>query len=174
MRRTLQTADIALSDLIKKRNVDVKVDGGWQATEFPQFDFSRVDPEYPTKQGPYAFTRSAVLQRGQTVLRALYRRPERVVVVVSHSGFLRTAITSKQFGNADYRVYDFDEHVEPTTIDGVKIQYKLIERYETDSKGGGMGWSEIGHFGITTEDFPLMDPIKRSPDEVVDEVAELQ
>lgn len=30
MRRTLQTADIGLSDLIKKRKVDVKLDGGWQ------------------------------------------------------------------------------------------------------------------------------------------------
>lgn len=30
MRRTLQTADIALNDLIKKRKVDVKLDGGWQ------------------------------------------------------------------------------------------------------------------------------------------------
>lgn len=32
MRRTLQTADIALNDLIKKRKVDVKLDGGWQGT----------------------------------------------------------------------------------------------------------------------------------------------
>ncbi|TID27390.1 phosphoglycerate mutase-like protein [Venturia nashicola] len=190
MRRTLQTADIALSDLIKKQKVDVKLDGGWQETsdmpcdtgsplptisaEFPQFDFSKVDPGYPTKQGPYAFTRSAVLQRGQTVLRSLHRRPERVIIVVSHSGFLRTAVTSKQFGNADYRIYDFDEHVEPKTVDGVEIKYRLKERYETDSKGGGMGWSEIGHFGITDEDFPLIDPIKRGPDEVVDEVPELQ
>jgi hypothetical protein len=30
MRRTLQTADIALNDLIKKQKVDVKLDGGWQ------------------------------------------------------------------------------------------------------------------------------------------------
>ncbi|KAE9992748.1 hypothetical protein EG327_007824 [Venturia inaequalis] len=190
MRRTLQTADIALSHWIKMRKVGVKLDGGWQETsdkpcdtgsplatiaaEFPQFDFTKVDPGYPTKEGPYAFTRSAVLQRGQTVLRSLYRRPERVIAVVSHSGFLRTAVTSKQFGNADYRIYDFDDHVEPKTVDGVEIKYKLKERYETDSKGGGMGWSEIGHFGITDDDFPLIDPVKRGPDEVVDEVPELQ
>jgi broad specificity phosphatase PhoE len=30
MRRTLQTANIALGELIKKRKVDVKLDGGWQ------------------------------------------------------------------------------------------------------------------------------------------------
>jgi hypothetical protein len=144
------------------------------AAEFPQFDFSKVDPVYPTKDGPYAFTRRAVLQRGQTVLRSLYRRPERVIAVVSHSGFLRTAVTNKQFGNADYRIYDFDENVEPKTVDGVKIKFKLKERAQTDLKGGGMGWSEIGHRGITDEDFPLLDPLKRSPDEVVDEVPELE
>lgn len=142
--------------------------------EFPQFDFSKVDPAYPTKEGPYAFTRSAVLQRGQTVLRSLYRRPERVIAVVSHSGFLRTAITNKQFGNADYRIYDFEDNIEPKIVDGVEIKFKLKERVETDLKGGGMGWSEVGHHGITDEDFPLADPVKRGPEEVVDEVPELQ
>lgn len=34
MKRTLQTADIALGELVKKRKVDVKLDGGWQGESF--------------------------------------------------------------------------------------------------------------------------------------------
>jgi hypothetical protein len=144
------------------------------AAEFPQFDFSKLDSAYPTKSGPYAFTRRAVLQRGQTVLRSLHRRPERVIAVVSHSGFLRTAVTNKQFGNADYRIFDFEETFEPKTVDGVEIRFRLKERDETDLKGGGMGWSEVGHHGITENDFPLAEPVLRESSEIVDEVPELQ
>ena len=83
-------------------------------------------------------------------------------------------MTNKQFGNADYRIYDFEEHVEPKTVDGVEIKYRLKERDQTDLKGGGMGWSEVGHHGITENDFPLTNPVTRGPDEVVDEVPELR
>lgn len=62
---------------------------------FPAIDFSSVDPTYPSKSAhtPYAFTRSAVVGRGQTCLKNLYNRKEKVIAVVSHSGFLRCAVS---------------------------------------------------------------------------------
>lgn len=102
------------------------------AKEFPHLDFSHVDPVYPDKTSSagnaYAFTRQAVLARGQRCLAALAKRPEKVIAVVSHSAFLRTAVCSMQFANADYRVFDF-------TGDGNKIQ----EWKATEELGGGMG-----------------------------------
>ncbi|KAJ4347655.1 hypothetical protein N0V95_005228 [Ascochyta clinopodiicola] len=65
--------------------------------EFAHCDFSTVDLSFPDKKrdrsnNPYAFTQKAVLARGQTCLRALYQRSEKVIAVVSHAGFLRTAV----------------------------------------------------------------------------------
>ena len=84
------------------------------AAEFPAFDFSAVDPLYPDKTtdvatNPYAFTRTAILARGQKCLEMLYARPEKVIAVVSHSGFLRAAICHRRFANADWRVFDFED-----------------------------------------------------------------
>jgi len=42
-------------------------------------------------------------------LEDLYIRPEQVIIVVSHSGFLRQGVTGCWFDNADYRVFDFEE-----------------------------------------------------------------
>lgn len=132
--------------------------------EFPNFDFSVVDPLYPDKTtnlsaNPYAFTRRAIVARGQTCLKALYSRPEKVIAVVSHSGFMRTAICNRRFFNADWRVFDFDEEKmkqskkrgEGVNGDGM---YLLKEWKETEGKGGGMGRSDAGIFGILPTDFP--------------------
>jgi hypothetical protein len=48
-----------------------------------------------------------VLERGKLAIQDLSTRPESVIFVVSHSGFLRTAITGRFFFNSDYRVYNF-------------------------------------------------------------------
>lgn len=61
------------------------------------------------------------------------------MIVVSHSGFLRTAVAGRWFANADYRVFDFvsregKDEEEP---------YRLVEWDLTKGKGG-MGRSEEG------------------------------
>ncbi|KAF1845899.1 phosphoglycerate mutase-like protein [Cucurbitaria berberidis CBS 394.84] len=170
MRRTLQTATIGLDWLIKK-GVKVIPDAGWQETadkpcdtgspleqmkkEFPQYDFSSVDPSYPDKttdleNNPYAFTQKAILARGQTCLEDLYSRPEKVIAVVSHSGFLRTAVCNRMFFNADWRVFNFDEGA----MEKKPGQFILKESEETEKKGGGMGRSDVGVFGVVEGDFP--------------------
>lgn len=177
-RRTLQTATIGLDFLIKK-GVPVQPDAGWQensdkpcdtgssldviAKEFPQYDFSNVDRRFPDKtsdikNNPYAFTKKAIVARGQTCLEKLYTRPEKVIAVVSHSGFLRTAVSNRSYFNADWRVFEFDEQaMEESRKMGErngKERFVLREWEETERKGGGMGRSDIGFFGIRDTDFP--------------------
>ncbi|KAH6623308.1 histidine phosphatase superfamily [Chaetomium tenue] len=125
MRRAIQTTLTALDWLIDA-GVPVIPDARWQelypkpcdtgtpaatlATEFPTLDFTPLDPIYPDKTSAagaaYQYSKAAVLARGQSALADLYQRPEDVVVVVSHSGFLRTAVVGRWFANADYRVFD--------------------------------------------------------------------
>jgi hypothetical protein len=56
--------------------------------EWRQFDWSSVDPEYPTKTGLYAFSKEGLTQRGIAARKWLRGRPEKVIAVVSHSGKL--------------------------------------------------------------------------------------
>ena len=145
------------------------------ATEFPEFDFSKVDPLYPDKttnlhNNPYAFTGKAILARGQTCLKSLYSRPEKVIAVVSHSGFLRVAVCNRRFFNADYRIFEYDEEAMQQSksngegIDGQGL-FVLKELPETEEKGGGMGRSEKGVFKYTKGDYPEDD----QPPEVQEE-----
>jgi broad specificity phosphatase PhoE len=171
MRRTLQTATIGFDWMIKK-GTKVMLDANWQENadkpcdtgnkisvveaEFPQYDFSTVDPSYPDKttnlsSNPYAFTEKAILARGQTCLKALYDRPEKVIAVVSHSGFLRTAVCNRMFFNADWRVFTFDDDA---MAKSAEKKFILKESEETEKKGGGMGRSDVGVFGIMENDFP--------------------
>lgn len=144
----------------------IEFDANWQETSdapcdtgspistiqnvFPQYkdELSKVDPAFTSKTGPYAFTRSATLSRGQTALKALYSRPEKVIAVVSHAGFLRTAISQCHFTNADYRIFDFADDVD----EGKEI--RLRERKSTEEKGGGMGKSWKGIATLEEGDFP--------------------
>jgi broad specificity phosphatase PhoE len=137
------------------------------AAEFPNFDFSVVDPLYPDKtsnlsSNPYAFTGKAILARGQTCLKALYSRPEKVIAVVSHSGFLRVAVANRRFFNADWRVFDYDEEKMRESrengegLDGQGL-FALKEWSLTEEKGGGMGRSEKGVFTMVRGDYPEVD-----------------
>ncbi|KAK7435436.1 phosphoglycerate mutase [Colletotrichum acutatum] len=128
MRRTIQTALLSLDWLIKK-GVSIQADARWQENsakpcdtgstiadlkvEFPGVDFSTVDPIYPNKTPPagaqYAFNREAILGRGQSGLQSIYERKEKLVFVVSHSGFLRAGVTGYWFFNADYRIFEFEK-----------------------------------------------------------------
>ena len=60
--------------------------------EWPQFDWSTVNPEYPSKTGLYEYSKRGLTERGIVVRKWLRKRPEKVIAVVSHSGFLRVSI----------------------------------------------------------------------------------
>ncbi|KAK4096243.1 phosphoglycerate mutase-like protein [Parathielavia hyrcaniae] len=168
MRRAIQTCPIALDWLIDS-GVPVVPDARWQeiytkpcdtgtpapqlAAEFPQIDFSYLDPVYPDKTSPagarYAYEKGAILARGKAVLRDLcnYERNEEedglVVVVVSHSGFLRSAVAGRWFGNADYR-----GPYEEVPSEGGKERVTLVEWDSTKGKGGmGRSKEDLVEFG---------------------------
>lgn len=108
--------------------------------EFPQFEFRDLDPVFPDKTSPaaqfYAYNRTAALRRAQLSLEKLYKRPERIIAVVSHSAFLRQAVSGQFFGHADYRIFDLNrEHHGETEV------YALAEWRSTNKNGGGMGRS---------------------------------
>jgi len=110
------------------------------AEEFPSIDYSTVDPVWPDKTSPtgsrYHYAKAAILARGQSALKKLYERPEKVIVVVSHSGFLRVGVTGCWFFNADYRIFDFAAMESPG--DG---PYRLVQHASTEERGGGLGRS---------------------------------
>ncbi|KEQ91143.1 hypothetical protein AUEXF2481DRAFT_510828 [Aureobasidium subglaciale EXF-2481] len=124
MRRTLETTTLGLDWLIK-RGIPVEASALWQENsnkpcdsgsplssvthDFPSFDYSHVDPLWPSKTGPFAFTRTATVSRGQSCLHDLYTSKEKVIAVVSHAGFLRCAVSLCKYSNADYRIFDFKE-----------------------------------------------------------------
>ncbi|PNS17884.1 hypothetical protein CAC42_7 [Sphaceloma murrayae] len=159
--RTLQTTTIGLDFLIK-RGIKVEPDALWQENSakpcdtgstvamvqarFPDIDFLSVDPVFPRKEGVYAFTKTAVLARGRAVLGRLRDRPEKVIAVVSHSGFLRTAVSRRHYHNADFRVFTFG-----TDIDG---DVNLIESPLTEGRGG-LGWSHEGVAEVREDEFPV-------------------
>ncbi|KAK0615360.1 histidine phosphatase superfamily [Bombardia bombarda] len=152
MRRTIETALLAFGPLIEQ-GIPIQAHAGWQensanlcdtgspipalVAEFPQVDFSHVDPVFPDKTSPagakYAYTKQAILARGQSSLADLYARPEKVIIVVSHSSFLRQSVTGWWFFNADYRVFDFEEK---------KSEDEPFRLKQWDQTlNGGLGWS---------------------------------
>lgn len=122
------------------------------APKFPAIDFSTLDPVYPDKRSPagahYFATRTGILNRGQASLRRLRDRPEKVIIVVSHSGFLRLGVTGCFYLNADYRIFDFEEESGPNG------EIRLRQWDETKEKGGGMGksWKEMVELGSDLPD----------------------
>jgi len=164
MRRTLQTAQQSLGWLMD-RGVPVVLRAEWQENsdkpcdtgtpipimqkEWPQFDWSTVDPAYPSKTGLYAFSKEGLTKRGIEARKWLRNRPEKLIAVVSHSGFLRVGVSYRKYENADFRVFNFSEGNE-------EIGGKLIELEFTETKGGGLGKSPKGTFGWESQDFPEM------------------
>ncbi|KAF2966040.1 hypothetical protein GQX73_g7509 [Xylaria multiplex] len=154
MRRTIQTA-LGTVDWLIEKGVKIQADADWQensakpcdvgstickvADEFPGIDYSTVDPVWPDKTSPaggrYHYTKAAITARAQGALQKLYERPEKVIVVVSHSGFLRLGVTGSWFFNADYRVFEF------AAMQGPGSPYRLEQHASTKEKGGGLGYS---------------------------------
>jgi hypothetical protein len=124
------------------------------ATQFTKVDFSTVDPVYPDKTSPagakYQYSKDAILARGQACLASLYDRKEKVIAVVSHSGFLREGVTGNYFANADYRVYDFEPRESPSEPYHVK-------QWDSMKNGGlGQSWDIMVELGEGLPDFPPM------------------
>ncbi|KAJ0120172.1 phosphoglycerate mutase [Diaporthe amygdali] len=164
MRRTCETTMLALGDWAAEKGVPIQAHAGWQensakpcdtgspiasvAAEFPKIDFSHVDPVWPDKTSPagekYSYVKKHLLARAQSNLEDLYNRPEKAIIVVSHSGFLRQAVTGDWYFNADYRIYDLVERKDGADKFEVK-QWDL-----TKSGHGGMGWSwdELVEIGV--------------------------
>ncbi|KAH7244396.1 histidine phosphatase superfamily [Fusarium redolens] len=166
MRRTLQTAMLSL-DWLVDRGVKIEGNADWQensskpcdtgspissvSPSFPKVNFSPVDPLWPDKTSPaaerYWYTKKSILARGQRALEDLKKRPEKLIFVVSHSGFLRLGVVGYWFFNSDYRVFDFDG-------EGVKQQEGTM--------AGGLGLS-------ITEPVALgLDLPEEDPDQDVD------
>lgn len=166
MRRTMQTAMLSLDWLID-RGVKVEASADWQENsdkpcdtgspvssltgDFPRINFSNVDPVWPDKTSPaarrYAHTRRDILSRGQFGLKALRQRPEKLVFVVSHAGFLRVGVAGYWFFNSDYRIFDFDQEA-----GGLKLK-----QHESTVAGGmGLSWTEPVALGseLPDEDEP--------------------
>jgi len=175
MRRTLQTAQQGLGWLME-RGVPVVLRPEWQENsnnpcdtgskisvmqkEWPQFDWSTVDPTYPTKTGLYEFSKECLANRGIEARKWLRNRPEKVIAVVSHSGFLRVGVSPRHYENADFRIFDFADGEEDAEVGG-----KLVEWDLTATKGGGLGKSRKGVASIVAGDYPR----PTSPTEVVNE-----
>jgi broad specificity phosphatase PhoE len=108
MRRTLQTAQQGLGWLMR-RGVPVILRAEWQENsakpcdtgtdisvmekEWPQFDWSTVDPTFPDKTGLYEHSKRGLTERGIAARTWLRNRPEKIIAVVSHSGFLRVGVS---------------------------------------------------------------------------------
>lgn len=161
MRRTIQTTLGSVDWLIAK-GIKVEADADWQENsakpcdtgthvtalgeEFPVVDFSSLDPVYPDKSTPagsrYAYNKKALLARGQSALQKLYNRPEKVIIVVSHSGFLRECVSGWWYFNSDYRIFDFEERASDDQ------PYALKQSVETFENGGGLGLSHKHEVGL--------------------------
>ncbi|KHO11374.1 poly(ADP-ribose) glycohydrolase isoform [Metarhizium robertsii ARSEF 23] len=143
MVRTMQTAVLALDWLAAKGKTPrthvgpplARLQPAW-----PQISFARLDPVWPDKTSAaatrYAHARSAVVERGRLCLEDLYRRPEKVVFVVSHSGFLRAGCVGWWFFNSDYRIFEFEDRLGE---DGRRV----VRQDESTLEGGlGLSWAE--------------------------------
>ncbi|KAH6665802.1 histidine phosphatase superfamily [Halenospora varia] len=108
--------------------------------EWSQYDWSQVDPLYPSKTGLYEYSKEAITKRGMTARKWLRQRPEKVIAVVGHSGFLRVGMSYRKYCNADFRIFDFDEGDDA-------VGGKLVEWEMTENKGGGLGKSPNGIAG---------------------------
>ncbi|KAJ3463856.1 hypothetical protein MRS44_008642 [Fusarium solani] len=155
MRRTLQTAMLSL-DWLVDRGVKIEGSADWQensdkpcdtgspissvSPDFARVNFSTVDALWPDKTSPaaqrYAHTKRDILARGRRALEDLYSRPEKIIFVVSHSGFLRVGVVGFWFFNSDYRVFDFEAER------GEDGRLKVKQSEATLSGGLGLSWTD--------------------------------
>jgi len=116
---------------------------------------------FPSKEGLYAFSSEALLERGAAARKWLCNRPEKVIAVVGHAGFMRIGLCNRKFDNADWRVFNLED-----STDGKGP--KFVEWESTNTNGGGLGSSPKGFFGWEVHDFKYMPGNKgKSQEELV-------
>lgn len=79
-------------------------------------------------------------------MESLRARPEKIVFVVAHSGFLRLGVVGFWFFNGDYRIFDFEQGLQ-------------LKQHEDTLEGGmGFSWKEAVEFGFgLPEEDPEVD-----------------
>ncbi|KAM0347415.1 hypothetical protein ACHAPU_004936 [Fusarium lateritium] len=167
MRRTLQTAMLSL-DWLVERGVKIEGNADWQensaqpcdtgspissvSPDFPKVNMSNVDALWPDKTSStaerYAYTKKSILARGRRALDDLHKRSEKLIFVVSHSGFLRLGVVGYWFFNSDYRMFDFE-------AEGDESELRVKQHEKTLS--GGLGLSLIDPVALGL-DLPEEDP----------------
>lgn len=159
MTRALQTADNTLGWLMKE-GVPVIPRAEWQENtvnnigigrpvaelekDFPQFDWTQMDPAFPAKKGLYEFSHKALTERGIVAKTWLHEREEKVIAVISHGGLCGWNLP-KEIRQRRLQSFDFEEN-----------GLGLVEWKLTEDKGGGLGTSPKGHFGWLPKDFKYM------------------
>ncbi|KAI0896922.1 phosphoglycerate mutase-like protein [Annulohypoxylon nitens] len=124
LKRTLETVKYGFQWL-RDLGVRVEVRAEWQETsknpcdigshpdklksEWPDLDFSTLDPIYPQKTGLYESSEDAYQKRGDVAKRWLYDRPERCVIVVTHAGFIRRLVKGPKYDNLEFHTYNLVE-----------------------------------------------------------------
>ncbi|KAK7907881.1 phosphoglycerate mutase protein [Apiospora marii] len=75
--------------------------------EWPSLDFSQLDPVYPAKTGLYFPSEDALQKRARFAREWLFHRPEKHIVIVTHSGFLQRVAKGQKYRNVEYKMYEF-------------------------------------------------------------------
>ncbi|KAI2470027.1 phosphoglycerate mutase-like protein [Annulohypoxylon bovei var. microspora] len=135
LRRTLQTVKYGLRWL-RNRGVRVEVRAEWQETtdnpcdigddplmiqaEWPDIDFSTLDPIYPQKTGLYENSEDAFRRRGAVAKDWLSNRPEKCIIVVTHSGFLKRLVKGPKYQNLEFRSYELVENSDGLDLEEIR------------------------------------------------------
>ncbi|KAI1811631.1 phosphoglycerate mutase-like protein [Poronia punctata] len=118
--RTLQTVQHSLGWLLDS-GVPVDVRAEWQEDTanpcdvgaeraelekiWAGFNFSQLDPIYPQKTGLYGPAEETIRQRAAFARQWLSEQPDKCIVVVTHSGFLKRVVQEPRYRNVEYRAY---------------------------------------------------------------------
>ncbi|KAI3323449.1 phosphoglycerate mutase-like protein [Xylariaceae sp. AK1471] len=121
--RTLQTVHHSLGWLLD-RGVPVDVRAEWQEDTanpcdvgaerselekvWPGYNFSQLDPIYPQKTGLYGPSEESIQQRAAFARRWLSEQPDKCIIVVTHSGFLKRVVQEPRYRNVEYRAYEIE------------------------------------------------------------------
>lgn len=110
---------------------DIGTDPSIIGKEWPDLDFSQLDPVYPSKTGLYDPSEEALLKRASVAREWLFQRKEKFVIVVTHSGFLRRVVDGARYKNMEYRTYDFAERESPEdTLQLIEVDQGLPVKQE--------------------------------------------
>ncbi|KAI0396249.1 phosphoglycerate mutase-like protein [Xylariaceae sp. FL0594] len=122
--RTLQTVQHSLGWLLDS-GVPVDVRAEWQEDTanpcdlgaeraelekiWTGFNFSQLDPVYPQKTGLYGPAEETIRERASFARQWLSQQPDKCIIVVTHSGFLKRVVGEPRYRNVEYRAYKVEQ-----------------------------------------------------------------